>query len=271
MRRKLLRAVKVVSIWIILSLLAIEGGLRLADPLGVLRVTYDLSALWRHLEDDARGYRIAPGRYVLSNWQATILDDGTRAVPDTTAGKRRLVVVGDSFTFGLGVSDSETWVNLLVRDMPGWTVINAGMPAYNIDNARRTIAAYPAERYIYLLYGNDDEAGFDWRHAYEDMNKYSAMSIYWWWFKEARNKGHDGPQTPAWYYDSLEAIAGNEKVQIVGFAGQPLAEAAKKRYPERVTLIPAVRHVISFADGHPNAAGHRDIAAALRAVAVVQR
>lgn len=266
MRRTLLRAVKVVSIWIILSLLAIEGLLRGADPLGVLRVTYDLSALWRHLEDDARGYRIRPGEYTLSNWHATILPDGTRAVPDTTAGKRRLVVVGDSFTFGLGVSDSETWVNLLAKDMPGWTVVNAGMPAYNIDNARRSIAAYPAERYIYLLYGNDDEAAFDWLHAYEDMNRYSAMSIYWWWLKEGSKRGHDGPQTPTWYYDSLAAIAGNERVAIVGFAGQPLAEAAKKRYPERVTLIPEVTHRISFADGHPNAAGHRDIAAALALV-----
>jgi hypothetical protein len=70
-------------------------------------------------------------------WQtpATILDDGTRSnggeIED--AGDP-ILAVGDSLTFGLGVSDRQTWPAQLEK-LAGRRIINGGVSGYGIDQA----------------------------------------------------------------------------------------------------------------------------------------
>ncbi|MFA5156668.1 MAG: SGNH/GDSL hydrolase family protein [Candidatus Omnitrophota bacterium] len=48
-------------------------------------------------------------------------------------GKKRILVLGDSFTFGVGVKDNETYPYFLQEMLPGAEVINFGVPGYGHD------------------------------------------------------------------------------------------------------------------------------------------
>ncbi|MBU6365016.1 MAG: SGNH/GDSL hydrolase family protein [Gemmatimonadetes bacterium] len=48
------------------------------------------------------------------------------------AGTRRIVVIGDSFTWGYGVSNGETYADRLEALLPGTEVINLGVTAYGL-------------------------------------------------------------------------------------------------------------------------------------------
>jgi len=48
-------------------------------------------------------------------------------------GERRIVVVGDSFTFGHGVKDEEVWTEKLAQRIGGVRVLNLGVPGYGLD------------------------------------------------------------------------------------------------------------------------------------------
>lgn len=54
-------------------------------------------------------------------------------------GHRRVVVLGDSFTFGEDVSDDETYCARLARAMPGVDVINMGVHGYGYDQMLVTL------------------------------------------------------------------------------------------------------------------------------------
>lgn len=49
------------------------------------------------------------------------------------AGKRRLVAIGDSYTFGMDGEDQEIWPVLLEESLDQWEVVNLGVFAYGID------------------------------------------------------------------------------------------------------------------------------------------
>jgi lysophospholipase L1-like esterase len=54
--------------------------------------------------------------------------------PAPEAGRKRLVLVGDSYTFGSGVGDHETFASILSEELlPGWDVLNLGVPGYGTD------------------------------------------------------------------------------------------------------------------------------------------
>ncbi len=58
-----------------------------------------------------------------------------------TAGKQRLLVVGDSFAWGYGVERNERFSELIEARQPGWEIINAGVSGYGTD-----------QQYLYLLH-----------------------------------------------------------------------------------------------------------------------
>src|SRR5688572_13884306 len=110
------RAVIAVLLTFLATLAFIEGGLRLFDPLGARRYLDD-AALYVYVHR-ARGYVMLPGVYQFSNWQVTILSDTSRAVPATnTSAPCTLALIGDSVTFGQGVSDGDTWANLMAKEL----------------------------------------------------------------------------------------------------------------------------------------------------------
>jgi hypothetical protein len=59
---------------------------------------------------------------------------GRREIPyEKPAGVRRVLVLGDSFTFGQDVSDDETYCHQLERLLPGAEVLNLGVHGYGHD------------------------------------------------------------------------------------------------------------------------------------------
>lgn len=102
-----------------------------------------LCPLRRVVLSDAMG-RPARVSHPLLGWQnprngavqgAHTNDFGNRSHPDPTPDRQRPVVVllGDSFTFGWGVEDDETFAAALARLRPDLEVVNRGVPGYGHD------------------------------------------------------------------------------------------------------------------------------------------
>ena len=124
--------------------LVIEAGLYEADPPG--------------------GYRLRPGyRGSITNRvefdHAVVVDErGLRESPGTP-GPTRLLVIGDSFTFGLGVRDDETFAARLAR-RPDLEVLNGGLPGIGVPALvdwyeRHGRALEPALLLLAVFVGND--------------------------------------------------------------------------------------------------------------------
>ncbi len=106
----------------------VDGGQPLSrgDLWGILR------------EDRVLGY--APRENAVSLrgwWQSNNI--GARARTDTLrarpAGRRRVLVFGDSFTNGSRVPQEETWPHLLAERAPDWDVVNLAVDGYGMGQA----------------------------------------------------------------------------------------------------------------------------------------
>ena len=53
--------------------------------------------------------------------------------PDKPVAVRRIVIIGDSFTFGIGEDDDHIWPARLAADLDGWEVLNLGVFGYGTD------------------------------------------------------------------------------------------------------------------------------------------
>ena len=86
--------------------------------------------------DPRLGYRMAPGRDeagVRTNAAGLRADREFEPTPES--GVRRVLLVGDSYTWGWSVANEETWAACLERSLPGWEVLNLGVPGYGVDQA----------------------------------------------------------------------------------------------------------------------------------------
>lgn len=76
-------------------------------------------------------------------------------------GEKRIVVVGDSFTFGEGVADDEVYAALLQRRIDGAKVINLGVLGYGTDQQylrlRRDGFAFDPDLVILAFFGPNAE------------------------------------------------------------------------------------------------------------------
>ncbi len=92
---------------------------------------------WSHSRSATSKVRDPHGRPLLY----TTNSQGFRAEPDRVypptcpPGGTRLVVLGDSFTFGADVSLEDAWTTKLEEQREGIEVINLGVPAYGMDQA----------------------------------------------------------------------------------------------------------------------------------------
>lgn len=247
----------------LITLLLIEGGLKLLDPWGVDRYLSDMVRYFSSVQAaEQRGYVLAPGQYRFSNWQADILPDTTRRVPDTHAAATcTLALVGDSVTFAHGVSDGDTWANQLARYMSDVRIVNAGVDGYNTLDALHTIRAIPAQAYVYLLTGNDHDAPTDWRRVKDDslQNRRGPLVSAYLYFATSVEAGSG---IDASFYPSLAALNAIPNVVIVGFNHIDEYAILRQRYP-RMRWIPLYHYYNSRADFHPNPAGNREVAAAI--------
>jgi hypothetical protein len=65
-------------------------------------------------------------------------DGGPSPVP--ARGTCRILALGDAYTFGYGVSDSQTWPREIERHLAHVEVLNAGFPNLNVEQERRRLA-----------------------------------------------------------------------------------------------------------------------------------
>ena len=91
--------------------------------------------------DPVRGWTLKPGVRDLTPFQpGKFLNSNSKGVRgqtehdySRTPGKQRILVFGDSFTFGTEVSDDETYSHYLESDLPNTEVLNFGIQGYGHD------------------------------------------------------------------------------------------------------------------------------------------
>jgi lysophospholipase L1-like esterase len=78
---------------------------------------------------------------------------------ERTGSKRRMLVIGDSFGWGFGVSCHERFSEILEADHPDWEVINASVAGYSTDQQllylRESGLALTPDIVLLLVCGND--------------------------------------------------------------------------------------------------------------------
>ena len=130
---------KIGMVNVVIFLLIGELALRLADPL------LARSGLFgdKHTPANLVPHRTVKGSIGRTNSQG--FRDRERTMERTTSVPR-VIALGDSFTWGAGVSYDETFVTLLERELqhqaPGTEVINLGVPAWGPHEERHLLETY---------------------------------------------------------------------------------------------------------------------------------
>ncbi|MGB1286781.1 MAG: hypothetical protein ACPG7F_09635 [Aggregatilineales bacterium] len=239
--------------------LLVEIGLRVIDPLGVYMRQVDWHIFYNHLQPHETGYRLPDGTLRMTGYDATINPDASRYTPDTVIDTDcTIAAVGDSMTFGMGVNDSETWVNQLAMQFDDVTFINTGRPRYNIADAQALINHYPADGYIYLHTLNDNQPN-NWQmwlsRGY--VEPYKPALYYYYHDLYSRIRGSRLPDTDEpMHRNALDTIAGMDNVLILAMDNDWLLD----RLPDDTVIISWHDAPISAADAHPNPAGHINMA-----------
>lgn len=155
-----MKRLRLVLLALLIGTIACELGLRV-----YARLTHNERGL---VFDRELGWRMVPGvkkvgRFWSGTSPARINSHGWRDAEtdyEKPGGKRRMVVVGDSFTFGVGVDAEERFSEVLETLVPDLEVLNLGMNAIGPDQEllvlEREGLRYEPELVLCQLYeGND--------------------------------------------------------------------------------------------------------------------
>jgi lysophospholipase L1-like esterase len=165
-----------------------EVGLRVLG-MGPLVVNPDQRDFWRY--DANLGWRSRPGasgRFRTDQFDAFVSINSKGLRDDETTvhkprGTRRVVVVGDSFSWGFGVGQDETFSAHLEDLLSNTEVINGGTSGYSTDQSllwlRDHGIRYAPDVVLYQMAGNDDT-----------VNR--MRRIYWVYYKPSFHLGVDG-------------------------------------------------------------------------------
>lgn len=254
------RALVEALISVLLFLLLVELLLRVFDPWGAAFYAENYDLTHHFVADPTLGYVLSPGTYHGRTWTATELPDETRFLPDNHSGPCRVVLLGDSVTWGYRVNDADAWANRIAAQLPDATFIDAAQIGYNIDQVVTLWTQRPdADVDVYLIIPNDIEpaASLESFRSAPDPSQYNYVYLYLNHFRTALTPG---ALDYSRLFAGLDAMRADPRVTFVAF-DDAFGRAVAARYP--VHLIPWYTHPISYLDGHPSAAGHAEIAAAL--------
>lgn len=163
----------------------VKTGSRFKDQ-GVVMGEYVPGAIFKCIyASNPRGYFDADNGVVMTVNQLGMRGGGYPVSIEKTPGVLRLLILGDSFTFGVGVRDGDTFCREIERRLSGSTVsgmgtaevLNAGVQGYNtrdqvINLENRWLAALDPDVVLIVFYVND---------AYSDsmiLNNGEALGIY---------------------------------------------------------------------------------------------
>ena len=168
----------------LLTPLLVEGTIQLLGDPRYARIDEqldELSAYWRlakqgllTLDDRDLRYRLAPGfRAEVAGVEYRVNELGLRGpdlAPSKPAGTKRVVLVGDSYAFGLGVAEQEGIAAQLQTLLPGSEVVNLGVPGYQTRQEHLLLqrVGFPLEPdlVVLLYFANDKEKnGLTWAPA----------------------------------------------------------------------------------------------------------
>ena len=165
---KMLGRTALVGLTLAVALFAVECTSRFAfpqwAPVGGDRAywEYDETLGWAHRPNQA-------GRFEFEDFSADVLinsaglRDEERPL-ERIPGKKRMLLLGDSATWGFGVEQHETYGEILERRHPDWEVINAGVSGYGTDQEYLYYttkgSAYQPDLVLVLFSGNDPENNF---------------------------------------------------------------------------------------------------------------
>lgn len=254
--RTIRRAVIYTLLCILFGVLFLDALLWHVDPLGIVTWHYTFRAQYEVMGYHPTGFAYATGEHDFYAYRATILPDSSRRVPDTNVNAAcTIVFIGDSVTYGQGVNDSETWINVLARQFPDVHFINTGRSAYSVGNILLAKEYYTGDGFIWMLVGNDAEPPFFYDGSHPSPHRPSATRLYYDWI--IRNPVTSQTVDMQVYWEAVEQIADNRTL-ILGTEHDPLTLATSERYP--VHIVPRWEHSISRMDGHANAQGNIEIA-----------
>jgi lysophospholipase L1-like esterase len=128
---------------LVLLLVVVEGSAswlvllrefaRTSDVAERLHTRHDAELGWVSLPNVRRPEMYGRGKQLTTNSRGFRgQTEFAQAVP---AGKIRAICSGDSFTLGYGVSDDETWCQLLTKHDPRLETVNMGQGGYGVDQA----------------------------------------------------------------------------------------------------------------------------------------
>lgn len=247
-----MKTIKVFCILFLLTVGMVESALRLVDPLGA-RYYNDLEILETLRQPFESGYTFGDGIHELTRFSFAY-GNNARITPDSAPGQN-VIFVGDSVTFGLGVENSETWVNNVASRL-NIHAINRARPAYNIGNIEREIDLFQGVCIVYLVVNNDHETDATYtpvqpkRTPLFTLESARYIDVFMYMFLSPVGKKPDRD-----FYQRIEDLADNPRVLVLAFD-----ERFSAPLSEDIYRIPRYRRSISFFDGHPSAAGNIEIA-----------
>ncbi len=252
--------------WAILTLLGLsELSLRYIDTDGL----YSYLSAWETLKvmPASHGYLFVPSTYHLKAWDVTIASDGFRHL-DTVKSDCKVALIGDSVTFGWGVSDGAIWAQLLA-DNTDATILMRAQPSYNIGNIKAVYDELSAlgdiDGYIYLMFQNDAEpdSHYEW---YADLYGVQKTAIeyrldYLQYIERKKKVVSDIPR----FLDLFNQMASDKMLTIGMQSNAPFIQAVQDITP--YWIVPSM-HTVSRSDGHANAEGNGELYAQIALIAL---
>ncbi len=160
-------------------------------------------------DDNLLGWRLIPGEHTFlpitsqaRETQALVLQDGSRATYAPHHSRRlppqgNILFVGDSFTFGDGLNDHETYPWLVQENLPEYSVHNFGVPGYG------TCQIYKSLKLLLESGAYDNATIIYGMSAFHESRNVPTMLVAWQFAAKSSKKSY---QTPSCFLDSLNQV-----------------------------------------------------------------
>lgn len=263
MQKKIVKYALIVVVDLIVIFFALDLLLNLFDPLGILALQSTSNAMiFAGASHPEWGYVFNPGTHDLYTFTATINSDYSRYVPATMPGRPcNITFVGDSLTFGWGVNDDETWVNLLASELPDVSVKLVAFPGWNAANVISALSTLEADGFVWLHWENDN--GFKKVYNEADIDNLDfrpAVVVYYKSLYKSHSDTQPNPERERAYQTAIESVHPRDDLLVLAQTTDLIAADWMQRVEAPIT----VETRISIIDGHPNAAGNVIFADAIR-------